>query len=63
MRFIDAGWLYHHQFPGRFPVDEVIKWCDNMCQKDGNFTYAGPSFWFTKQEHYTWFLLRWSCTE
>ena len=58
--FIDAGWLYRYEFYGRFPFAEIVDWCNTLYKVGEDFTYAGSNFWFKKQEHYTWFLMRWS---
>ena len=62
---LDTGWKYHYEFPqiypATFPFDDAKKWCEEQHYVAGiDYSYAGPYWWFKKQEHYNWFVLRWS---
>ena len=61
---LDNGWVYHYEFPqiysGAFPFDDAYQWCEEQQWVEGiDYSYAGRYWWFKKQEHYTWFVLRW----
>jgi hypothetical protein len=52
--------LYNHkwQYNGVAPWDEIVAWCDKNIK---GYSYIQfETIWFSRQQDYNWFMLRWS---